>query len=276
MTRVNLIMPTIGRFNEVYECIESIECFSNKSYSTYLQVLDQNNGLLRTLKSYKNDCFYCSVIRSKKRGLSINRNIGIKNIKSGIVAFPDDDCIYYKDTISNVIKYFEDNPLVDVVLGRIYERRTKKNIIKNWPDHAVKINKLNFYKFSSSITIFLRCKPEILFDERLGAGSAYGSCEDPDFLYRLLKKGKRIAYSPTIDIWHPFPNQSTISLKKVFLYARGLGGFIRKDFDLIKFYLLTGCLVKKSAEFIFKHGHFQKGYFRAFFSGLFNGILKFK
>lgn len=268
-------MPTIGRSKEVYDYIESLE----KSYKTEstinLLIIDQNSELLNKLAKYNFEAFNGTVYRSKIKGLSKNRNIGLSMVKEGVCAFPDDDCLYYEDTMQKVEEFFVLNPDVDVLLGRIYDRAKGENIIKNWPVEELAISKLNFYQYSSSITIFLRDAPKIMFDERLGAGTPFGSCEDPDFLYELIKQGKKIRYTPTVEVWHPTPDVSQISLDKVNLYAKGFGGFIRKDFDSVKFLLLVGCVVKKSLQFLTSQSNFKKGYFKAFFLGLFLGLTKF-
>lgn len=268
-------MPTLGRSKEVYEYIESLEKSFKFNDKVKLYIIDQNIDLLNELYHYQFGNFLGYVSKSKNKGLSVNRNIGIQRVDSGVCAFPDDDCLYYEDTINQVTTFFAENIDVDVVIGRIFDQSTQKNIIRNWPDVEVIVNKFNFYQLSSSITIFLRDKPDLFFDERLGAGAAFGSCEDPDFLYRLLQQGKKIVYTPSIEVWHPTPDESAISLDKVNSYASGFGAFIRKDFDSIKLYLLFGCIAKKSFQFIFFNNNFKKGYFSAFFSGLFKGIVKF-
>lgn len=270
-------MPTLGRTEEVFEYIKSVEKSSELvDYSLSLYIIDQNNGLLlNELDDYQFHNITGHVSKNKVKGLSANRNRGLYFIDSGICAFPDDDCLYYEDTVECVVNYFEQNLDVDVVIGRIFDREKKENIIKNWPNEEVVVNMANFYQLSSSITIFLREKPDILFDERLGAGAKFGSCEDPDFLYRLLKNGMKIVYTPTIEVWHPAPDESSISLDKVKSYSSGFGAFIRKDLDFIKSYLLLGCLAKKGFQFLFMNNKFRKGYFKAFFSGLFRGLTQF-
>lgn len=278
--RISLIVPTLGRLNEFDKFLLSIiqnesELIKNKLLEVL--VVDQNDdGFgLRHLTTKHSDVLNVNYVTSSRKGLSYNRNVGLSLVSLGIVAFPDDDCTYYSDTISQVESFFLNNPKVDVVIGRIFDRSTQQNIIRRWPEEEVIVTKFNFYQVSSSITIFLREKPDLIFDENLGAGAAFGSCEDPDFLYRLLKQGKSIVYTPNIEVWHPTPDESTISLEKVNAYSSGFGAFVRKEFDLVKLYLLLGCLVKKSFQFIFFNKNFKKGYFKAFFTGLFKGVVKF-
>lgn len=273
--RINLIMPTVGRTSEVLEYIDSLECSSRDLQGVHLFIYNQNDSLCKDLKNYNFKNFNGVIAHSKRKGLSINRNIGLQAAEKGVFGFPDDDCLYYPETLTQVLKFFHENNDVDVVIGRIFDRTSNKNIIKDWPAKEKKLTKFNFYQLASSVTIFLREKPSSLFDERLGAGTNYGSCEDPDFLYCLLKQEKNIIYTPTIEVWHPETDYRSISRDKVYSYARGFGAFIKKDFDYIKLYLLLGCILKKVFQFMFYRKRFIKGYFLTFFYGLFSGIKEF-
>jgi len=273
--KTSLVIATLGIKDELEQLLTS---FSNQSYNISdieVIIVDQNekNFLNSTLKKFKNlNVIY---IHSDIKGLSFNRNIGLKKATGDIICFPDDDCLYYIDTLSSVVKFFEANQSCDVALGRIYDRVDNINIIKTWPVQEKSIFTFNVYFMSSSITIFIRASVLISFDETLGVGARFGSCEDPDLLYRLLTQGKRIVYTPSIDVWHPTPDESNISLFKVSSYASGFGAFIRKDFDFVKLYLLLGCIIKKCLQFLFMNKKFKKGYFKAFFTGLYKGITQF-
>jgi hypothetical protein len=270
-------MPTVNRKKEVFDFIESLaQQWGLNALKLNLYIIDQNKEeILCDLDTISHDNIKIIYTKSADKGLSLNRNYGLDKINRGIVSFPDDDCVYFEDTLKSVIDYFDANPTVDIVIGRIFDRRLNKNIIKNWPEHDVVVNKFNFYQLSSSITIFCRDKPSIQFDSRLGAGSKFGSCEDPDFLYRLLKLEKKVVYTPSIDVWHPEPDVTHISLQKVQAYACGFGAFVNKEFDLIKMYLLLACVAKKSYQYLFLKKNYSKGYFKAFFKGLYYGLINF-
>ena len=274
---MNLIMPTVNRKKEVFDFIESLtQQLGLDAHKLNLYIMDQNEEkILSDIETISNDNINIIYTKSADKGLSLNRNYGLDKINRGIVSFPDDDCVYFDNTLKSVIDFFDANTTVDIVIGRIFDRRHNKNIIKNWPAQDVVVNKFNFYQLSSSITIFCRDKPSIQFDSRLGAGSKFGSCEDPDFLYRLLKMGKKIVYTPSIEVWHPEPDVTNISLQKVQAYACGFGAFVNKEFDLIKMYLLFGCVAKKIYQYLIWNKNYKKGYFKAFFKGLYYGLLNF-
>ncbi|WP_279205348.1 glycosyltransferase family 2 protein [Obesumbacterium proteus] len=273
--KVSLIMPTIGRVEEISSFLSSIKYNDDVS----VLIADQNTkGWLPIdqLSKSKDNNVTINYFHSETKGLSFNRNFLIKknNFESEIIAFPDDDCTYYSDTLTKVEDFFINNPHVDVVIGCIYDRSTNEYRFKPWPKVSKKINKMNFYLLASSITIFSRQPLDFLFDQNLGAGTENGSCEDPDFLYNMLKKGKVIYYEPTIQVWHPAPDFNSITLEKTYSYAKGFGYFIRKDLDFFKLCLLSLLISKKIMQLVLKNKEFRKGYFRYFFSGLYDGLFK--
>lgn len=270
--KVHLIMPTIGRDEEVSDFIFSVMHTDDVN----LYISEQNSPRILDPEQLRSINSNMNVMHdnSDKKGLSYNRNILLRKISSGkgIIAFPDDDCLYYKDTLRKVESFFESNPKVDVVLGSIYDRKEKIYLFKNWPSKRKNVNKLNFYFLASSITIFVRQPLSIYFDENLGAGTKNGSCEDPDFLYNLLKQDKKIVYDPAIQVWHPAPDLKRIELSKVYSYAKGFGYFAKKEMDFFKLLLLLLLFGKKTSQLLFNNNKFQDKYFSTYFKGLFDGL----
>ena len=244
--KISLVLATINRTYDVERFLKSLT-FQN--YDNFeVVIVNQNvDDRLNTIIDKFNDYFPIVHIRSDK-GLSKARNIGLSYVSGEIVAFPDDDCSYYPDTLTKVNTHFNENS-ADIILGRIYDRTLNNNIIRNWSSKRKNINKYNFYYNSCSITIFLKKSSCILnekksFDERLGAGSCFPSCEDVDFIYRALLMKKVVLYFPNIHLWHPefsLKNADDSKIDKYSLsYGLGFGAFIKKnrDFHTVLLFLL--------------------------------------
>src|SRR5690606_26474846 len=183
---------------------------------------DQNEeGFLDSILELHNDLNILH-IKSHRKGLSLNRNIGLRYAKGNIVCFPDDDCMFYEDTFAQVSHVF-DSTKSDFCIGRIYDREQRKDIIKKWPVSSFNVGKFSSYFINSSITMFFRRDVVLDFDENLGVGALYGSCEDADFLYRIINSGAVGIYIPAIEVWHPDVNMQDIPLDKVRNYASGFG-----------------------------------------------------
>jgi GT2 family glycosyltransferase len=67
------------------------------------------------------------------------------------------------------------------------------------------------------------------FDERLGPGAPGRAAEDIDLLYRVLRSGWTIAYTPAAVVYHQMKTQRA-RLRGRFPYAYGMGVFLAKQY----------------------------------------------
>lgn len=230
----SLIVATCGRDKEVDRLLHS---FIRQEYDLQLvdiYIIDQNNKInLRPIIEKYTSILNIHHIHSLRRGLSFNRNIGLKEAHGDIIAFPDDDCTYYPDTLKKVNDAFDKLKDAKLILGQIIDRHSGKKIIRQWSDHQFTLNYYNFYTNFSSITLFVKNEgKKQLFDEKLGSGEYLGACEDADYLLRELNQHNNIVYVPEIQVWHPVQKNSNFSKDKVASYGRGFGAFVRKNLSL--------------------------------------------
>jgi glycosyltransferase involved in cell wall biosynthesis len=236
----SLIMATYGREQEIEEFLKSVEESKFNLKKLQIIIVDQNDTInLKTIIDKYKDILDIYHIKSNVKGLSSNRNIGIDIAKGKYVAFPDDDCKFLKETLNIIEKEFSNHIQYNLLLGRIVDENNNDSIRK-WPKQSVKINKLNFFTKYSSITMFYKASffKEHKFNENLGVGSKYGSCEDTDIVYRYLKTGNAL-YLPTIKMYHPDQSQENTNPQKIYNYGLGFGAFCRMNFDLFIFLLFV-------------------------------------
>jgi glycosyltransferase involved in cell wall biosynthesis len=237
----SLIIATHGRYQELADFLHSITLQTLDIADIEILIVDQNSELdLSPIVNNYSSQLNIRHVKSDRRGLSLNRNVGIAAAKGQIIAFPDDDCTYYPDTLESVLKIMKENPQIPLVLGKIIDRKTGKGIIRSWSNSPKKLTAFNFFTNYTSITIFTRHKLE--FDEKLGAGTYFGSYEDADFVYRSIKTFGEALYTPEVEVWHPEQNLHIFSDEKLMKYGLGFGAFIRKDFSLAKLYIFVSIL----------------------------------
>jgi len=230
--RFSLVMATVGRTREVKRFIEHLDKQAYRDFE--LIVVDQNpdNRLIPVLGPFR-ERFPVLHLRSKT-GLSRARNVGLKHIRSEIVAFPDDDCWYPESILDSVVRFFEQNPNVDGLTGRSVDEKGRPSGGR-WDKVAGPINRFSIWRRQSSITIFLK-KYVVdrvgFFDEELGvgAGTPWGSSEETDYLLRALGLGFRIYYNPNVIVYHPqhVKQYNSQAFSRAYSYGAGVVRVMRK------------------------------------------------
>ena len=248
----SLILATVGRVNEVDKFIQSVVNCKYNINKVQLIIVDQNkHDLIKEIINKYNNILKIDYIKSDKEGLSYNRNIGIKYAEGRIIAFPDDDCEYLEDTLESVYNAILnlDN---DIVLGRIIDRDLN-DVIRKWPKKEKRINKMNFFVLHSSITTFIDSNSFIdmpYFDEELGVGARYGSCEDTDYIYRLLNKKLGVIYTPEVILYHPKKEEENLNKNRIKKYGEGFGAFCKKNISFSTVYIFISVILVHIFKFL--------------------------
>lgn len=228
---VSLIMPTLNRFDDIYIFMDSLLEQTYKDFE--LIIVDQNdNNKVKEIADKYVDCLDIKYIKSNKKGLSYNRNIGIDAAQGKILAFPDDDCAYKPDTIEKAINFFEKNQEY-----KIYSCKTmdfnEVDTFKRMYNGTCDINSLNVMDTITSITFFVlfEDKEYLKFDKRLGVGGEFGAGEEVDYILELLSRGYKGRYFGDDIIYHPAKKHSKSKEKyqKDFNYGRGFGALCKKE-----------------------------------------------
>lgn len=231
--KFSLIMATYGREKEVEEFFSKLKINDYPKEKIEVIVVDQNDkiNLKPIIKKYKDD-FKIIYIKSEVKGLARNRNIGLTKATGDIIAFPDDDCEYINDTLVKVNNYLNTSDS-NIVMGRIIERDGSDSL-RTWRKENFQVNKNNFYTSCSSITMFIKKENSaLLFNEDLGAGTKFGSCEDSDILYKNLKANNKVLYKNDIKIYHPhYDSNVNMSREKIYNYGLGFGAFVKSNLDI--------------------------------------------
>ena len=203
--KFSLIMATYGREKEVGEFLSKLKINDYPKEKIEVIIVDQNDR---------------------------NRNIGLSKATGDIIAFPDDDCEYISDTLIKVNNYLNTSDS-NIVMGRIIERDGSDSL-RTWKKENFEVNKSNFYTSCSSVTMFFKKEnTSLLFNENLGAGAKFGSCEDSDILYRNLKANNKVLYKSDIKIYHPhYDSNENMSREKIYSYGLGFGAFVKSNLDI--------------------------------------------
>lgn len=247
---ISLIISTYGRYEELDLLLKSLseQEFDLKAFEVI--IVDQNEILdLQSLVEKYKEVLTMNYCKVTFKGLSKAKNKGIELARGRILTFPDDDCTFYADTISNAIGYLQENPAVDVVYGKVFDRQTKRNIMRNWSNTQLELNLLNFSLNYSAITCFT--KSRMKFDENYGVGSAIASGEELDYIIRAINEGLIVKYTPAIEVWHPELNINTMPVGKIYNYAYGYAAILRKNINLTIFLIFICSLGYQLVRLLF-------------------------
>ncbi|HUI30642.1 MAG TPA: glycosyltransferase family 2 protein [Candidatus Acidoferrales bacterium] len=235
--KFSLIVTTQGRPKEFNRLMKSL---AEQSYKVLqLVVVDQSdNDRIEELAALYSSRFEVSYLRAQKCSLSHARNIGLRLASGIVIAFPDDDCWYARDTLLEVKGRFENGmegcPALDGVSVRTLDWNGGPSCVR-WFNKRCFVNYLNVWNTTISVGIFLSAnliRKTGPFDESIGVGSGgkIRSGEETDFVLRSLNVGAKILYDPKIFVHHEDNfSGASVSPKKGFVYGYGMGYVMRKN-----------------------------------------------
>lgn len=133
-------------------------------------------------------------INSTTRGLSVSRNICLREASGDICLLADDDLEYVNNYEQLVQNTFETHQNADIIRFRIEGIEEK---FKTYPESEQKIGFLKSLKTSSVEIAFKKESLKgIRFDELIGAGTKYCMGEENALLAHCIKRKLKLIYVP--------------------------------------------------------------------------------
>jgi glycosyltransferase involved in cell wall biosynthesis len=231
----SLICATINRFDEMDNLLLSLTKQTFKNFE--IIIVDQNEDKkLENIINLYNECIDIIYVKSPRKGLSINRNIGLEYAQGEILCFPDDDCEYKPDTLDFVYNFFLDNTAYNFFTFNFEDKFFHH---KNFGGGKRKITFFNFYHSAISFTIFIKKEAfsYFRFDECLGVGARFGAGEEGDLIVCLLNKKCCGFFNGSYTIYHPKATKG-YDIKRGYNYGMGLGALFKKIIIYYKQYYL--------------------------------------
>ncbi|MGV3059036.1 glycosyltransferase family A protein [[Pasteurella] aerogenes] len=224
---------TLGRVKELETLLDSL---ANQTYKNFeLIIIDQNEHFeiekLVALYESKIDLKY---IRSSIKGLSYNRNIGLKACSGEIIGFPDDDCFYSENVLKDIFNSFQYGNF-KLVLIEAVDPLTNEVYIP----FSINVERKNIMMHSLSCNIFLKLDKKFIFDEKLGVGGEFSSGEETDFLWQQLFKNDNVCFVKGAYMYHIKGGYNSLSFSKAYKYGLGFGAIFKKEIFLRKNYMYS-------------------------------------
>lgn len=207
MSKINIIIPSIGIDNRLLRCLDGISRQSFKKFFVTIILDETKNKLL--LKKYR---FKINIIKLPKETMSKKRNLAAKKFNSNILAFIDSDASPGKNWLKNAHNELKKSNIqvtggpnlpfnyenfwkkITHFCKRSYFVTAKYNFI-----NYKSINKYTDLLHSSNFLILRRIYNSVNgMDEKIYIG------EDHDLFFRLKKKFKnlKISFKKNIFVYH--------------------------------------------------------------------------
>jgi glycosyltransferase involved in cell wall biosynthesis len=267
-------MPTLGRLDEIVRLFDSLKAQTFRDFELIIVDQNEHHEVEKLVESYKTDVSIV-YIRSAQKGLSLNRNIGLRKCKGDIIAFPDDDCWYRPDVLKTVDKTFFDYPGIAFCTLPVYDIINKDDCYIA-PSKQM-LHKPDIFKYCISFNFFIKRNTCIEFDVRLGVGAKYGSGEETDYLYASIGKGKVGIFVNESGIHH-LKSRNYMTKERAYKYGLGFGAVFKKDMLQRKnkgaFFVFVYYLLKSFAGTILYPSRF--GFYWETFKGRLCGFITFR
>ncbi|AEF99832.1 glycosyltransferase family 2 protein [Methylomonas methanica] len=246
--KISLVLATLGRDVELLDLLKSLIFQTYRDFE--LIVIDQNtDGRIDPILERFQQCLDIRHIKVDFTGNAKARDYGIALARGQIIAFPDDDCVYDKDVLEQVvIEFVKRRRLAILVVGSYDFSDTRFSIGVN-SRKARYFSRLNMMgvEFTQFFALDRVDRRQFYLDHDFGIGSKYSGAEGFELLYRLLRAGNQAFYTPNIKIHHANKDHYSLGTARMLKYSTGIGAYIRKfanQHDLfIGYYILRKMLV---------------------------------
>jgi glycosyltransferase involved in cell wall biosynthesis len=168
------------------------------------------------------------VVREGLPGLSRARNTGIAAARGDLLLFTDDDCLPDARWLTSIHEEFTRVPSLGVLGGRVelFDPRDRPTTTRTSRERseisaAVQVDRIIGCNLSCRRSVMGTIGP---FDIGLGGGTGAGAGEDVDFVYRSLRAGLRVEYSPDALVYHNHGRRTEAqvrALSRAYTVARG-------------------------------------------------------
>jgi glycosyltransferase involved in cell wall biosynthesis len=230
----SLVIATLQDDGELESCLASMVNLKGSSAFEVI-VVDQNedNHIANVIARLENKLEIVH-IRVDFVGASRARNVGAQAARGNWLGFPDDDCLFFPNTLLEVERLASDQSL-QVITGQTVDEFGAPNVLR-WKTEKTFFDRWKMFGCLTEATLFIQRDIFIHvngFDENFGPGATFPAAEGIDLMNRLFAAFGNVGacYSPRIQMRHPskIPPWNRWAVGRFYDYARGDGALIAKS-----------------------------------------------
>lgn len=195
---LSVIIPVFNDEENIKRCLDAVFGSNYRDFEVIVVDDHSSDDSLKMAKQYR-----CKLINLKKNiGAAGARNVGVQSARGDHLFFLDSDIVIERDTLSAIMRTFEEKPEISALFCSFQEKTLPSNffsIYKNLVHHYTHQNsKTEAATFCGG---FGAIKKEV-FTSIGGFDPEYRSLEDVEFGYRLHKAGHKIFLNKAIQVTH--------------------------------------------------------------------------
>lgn len=245
---ISIVICTRDRPQHLPHVLDSLYGLDYPDFEVLIVDNNPASGLTRpVVESYEG--LPIRVVDAVGQGLSVARNVGLRNARHGIVAFTDDDAVIDRRWLTNIANGFARDERVACVCGMVptselvtpaqsyFDRRA--GWAQRWIPAVYDLEThtggglfpLQVSEFGTGANFAVRRDVVTAlggFDEALGAGAPSGSGEDVDMFLRVMLAGHLLVREPSAVVWHSHRRTVDDLRQQMHNYAIGLSSWLVK------------------------------------------------
>ena len=201
--QISVLIPTRGRPEPLDACLQSVLASNHSSFEVI--VIDQSPQPYKGIRDPR-----LRVHHSRVRGKSAALNAAMERASGRLFAFTDDDCTVCPDWLTRGHELLEARPEVYLVYGALLaiQHDPSQWFVPTFsPERLEEVSGAARARLRGGAGANMFARRGLFeriggFDDAIGPGAPFRSCEEYDIYYRALRAGVKVVRDPDNGVLH--------------------------------------------------------------------------